>query len=115
MYSDLRGLALVPLRKDEGLHRCASGATPGRRATGNGRIAVDLGLARPDPCEMDDDIFPSKPDDPLVLLARQDLDPLSQEELEVRIAALRAEIGRVEAHMAAVARHRSAADALFKR
>jgi uncharacterized small protein (DUF1192 family) len=64
---------------------------------------------------MDDDFFSSKPDDPLVLLARQDLDPFSQDELEERVAALRAEIARVEAHVAAVSRHRSAADALFKR
>ena len=64
---------------------------------------------------MDDDLFSSRPDDPLVLLARQDLDPLSGDELEKRIAALQAEIARVQAHMAAVSRHRSAADALFKR
>ncbi|MCW3797085.1 DUF1192 domain-containing protein [Sphingomonas sp. BN140010] len=64
---------------------------------------------------MDDDFFSSKPDDPLVLLARQDLEPLSVDELEERIAALQAEIARVQAHMAAASRHRSAADALFKR
>lgn len=64
---------------------------------------------------MDDDLFPSKPDDPLVLLARQDLDPFSQDELAVRIEALKAEISRVERHMTAVDRHRAAADALFKR
>ncbi len=63
---------------------------------------------------MDDD-FSSKPDDPLVLLAKQDLDPLSQDELAERIALLRAEIARVESHMAAADRHRSAADALFRR
>ncbi|MFC7537765.1 DUF1192 domain-containing protein [Sphingomonas sp. GCM10030256] len=62
-----------------------------------------------------DDLFPSKPDDPLVLLARQDLDPMSGEELEARIEALTAEIARVQAHMAQAAQHRSAADALFKR
>lgn len=64
---------------------------------------------------MDDDAFSSKPDDPLALLARQDLDPLSQDELQERVDALRAEIARVQAHMEAVTRHRSAADALFKR
>lgn len=64
---------------------------------------------------MDDDFFSSKPDDPLVLLARQDLDPLSQDELGERIEALEAEIARVRAHMDAVSKHRSAADALFKR
>jgi uncharacterized small protein (DUF1192 family) len=62
-----------------------------------------------------DDLFPSKPDDPLTLLARQDLDPLSIDELHERIAALKAEIGRVEAHIAAVTAHRSAAEELFKK
>ena len=62
-----------------------------------------------------DDLFPSKPDDPLVALGRQDLDPLSIEELKERIEVLRAEIARVEAHMDAATRHRSAAEQLFKR
>ena len=64
---------------------------------------------------MDDDLFPSKPDDPLVLLGKQDLDPLSQDELTARIEALKAEIARTETHMTTAARHRAAADALFKR
>jgi uncharacterized small protein (DUF1192 family) len=62
-----------------------------------------------------DDLFPSKPDDPLVALGRQDLDPLSIEELHERIAALKAEVARVEAHIDAVNKHRSAAEQLFKR
>lgn len=62
-----------------------------------------------------EDLFPSKPDDPLVQLARQDLDPLSIDELDERIAALRAEIARVEAHIERVKRDRSAAEELFKR
>ena len=49
------------------------------------------------------------------LLARQDLDPLSQDELHERIAALEAEVVRVRQHIDAVSKHRSAADALFKR
>lgn len=64
---------------------------------------------------MDDELFPSKPDDPLVLLSKQDLDPLSQDELVARIEALKAEIARTEHHMTTAARHRAAADALFKR
>jgi uncharacterized small protein (DUF1192 family) len=64
---------------------------------------------------MDDEFFSSRPDDPLAILARQDLDPLSQDELDERITALEAEIARVRAHMEAASRHRSAADALFKR
>ena len=35
-----------------------------------------------------DDLFPSKPGDPLVELAKQDLDPMSIEELTERIEAL---------------------------
>ena len=62
-----------------------------------------------------DDLFPSKPDDPLVALARQDLDPMSIEELKARIGALRAEIGRVEAHIQRAETHRSAAEELFKK
>ena len=64
---------------------------------------------------MDDDLASSRPDDPLVQLGRQDLDPLSQDELGARIVALQAEIARVRAQMEAASRHRSAADALFKR
>ena len=62
-----------------------------------------------------EDLFPSKPEDPLVALARQDLDPLSIEELQSRIDALNAEIARVEAHMQQAQTHRSAAEELFKK
>ena len=62
-----------------------------------------------------DDLFSSKPKDPLVELARQDLGPLSLEELAIRIEALKAEIARVEAHRDDAARHLSAADELFKK
>ena len=56
-----------------------------------------------------------RPGDPLVLLARQDLDPLSVAELEARIAALEAEIGRTRRKMQGAINHRASADALFKR
>jgi uncharacterized small protein (DUF1192 family) len=62
-----------------------------------------------------DDLFPNKPDDPLVALGKQDLDPLSIAELEERIEALKAEIVRVETHMQRAQVHRSAADELFKK
>ena len=62
-----------------------------------------------------DELFPSKPGDPLVELGRQDLDPISNEELHERIAALKAEIARVEAHIERVSAHRSAAEELFKK
>lgn len=63
----------------------------------------------------EDDFFSSRPQDPLTLLVKQDLGPISQDELAERIEILRGEIARIEAHMAAVDRHRSAADELFKR
>ena len=62
-----------------------------------------------------DDLFPSKPGDPLVELARQDLDPMSIEELKARIESLKAEIARVESHMQRAQTHRSAAEELFKK
>ena len=62
-----------------------------------------------------EDLFPNKPGDPLTELARQDLDPLSIEELHARIATLKEEIARVEAHIERVNRDRSAAEELFKR
>lgn len=62
-----------------------------------------------------DDLFPSKPGDPLVELAKQDLDPMSIEELHARIEALKAEIARVEAHIDHAQAHRSAAEDIFKK
>ena len=62
-----------------------------------------------------EDLFPSKPGDPLMELAKQDLDPISIDELHARIEALKAEIARVEAHMNRAQAHRSAADELFKK
>ena len=62
-----------------------------------------------------DELFPDKPADPLTGLVKQDLDPLSIEELNERIATLKAEIARVEAHIERVNRDRSAAEELFKR
>ena len=80
-----------------------------------GRL-IDLGIAWVNDSAMDvDDLFPSKPDDPLTQLAKQDLDPISIEELHARIDALKAEIARVEAHIERVNAHRSAAEQLFKR
>lgn len=63
----------------------------------------------------DDDFFTSRPGDPLSLLVRQELGPLSVAELQERIETLKGEIARVEQHLAETARHRSAADELFKR
>jgi uncharacterized small protein (DUF1192 family) len=62
-----------------------------------------------------EDLFPSKPDDPLVALGKQDLDPMSIDELKERIELLKAEIARVEAHMQRAQTHRSSAEDLFKK
>jgi uncharacterized small protein (DUF1192 family) len=62
-----------------------------------------------------DDLFPDKPGDPLTELSKQDLDPISIEELRARIEALKGEIARVEAHITRVEAHRSAAEQLFRK
>jgi uncharacterized small protein (DUF1192 family) len=62
-----------------------------------------------------DENLPLRRDDPLANLVRQDLDPLSVAELEERIALLKAEILRCEGKIAFATRHRSAADALFRK
>jgi len=77
---------------------------------------IDLAVRRVNDSVMDlDELFPSKPDDPLVALGKQDLDPLSIDELKDRVEALKAEIARVEAHMNRAQTHRSAAEELFKK
>ena len=62
-----------------------------------------------------EELFPDKPDDPLTLLTRQDLDPLSVEELEARILLLEAEIARVRAKLQSSVNFRASADELFKK
>lgn len=62
-----------------------------------------------------DELFPDKPKDPLVQLVRQDLDPLSVEELNERIETLEGEIARVKAKINAAVNHRSIAEDLFKK
>ena len=62
-----------------------------------------------------DELFPSKPGDPLVELAKQDLDPLSIEELQARVGALEVEIARVKTHMQRAQSHLSKAEELFKK
>lgn len=62
-----------------------------------------------------DELFPNKPDDPLAQLARQDLDPLSVDELHARIAALEVEVARVKAKLDASVKFRASAEDLFKR
>jgi uncharacterized small protein (DUF1192 family) len=62
-----------------------------------------------------DENLPLRRDDPLTILVRQDLDPLSVDELAARIHILKSEIARCEGKIAFATRHRSAADALFRK
>jgi len=62
-----------------------------------------------------DDPLAKRPDDPVSLLARQDLDPLSVDELEARIAALEQEIARCRSKIEKSVNHRLTAEALFRR
>jgi uncharacterized small protein (DUF1192 family) len=62
-----------------------------------------------------DELFPAKPDDPLTQATRQDLDPLSVDELHARIALLEGEIARVKAKIDASVSFRASAEAIFKK
>lgn len=59
--------------------------------------------------------LPRRKDDLAAQLGKQDLDPLSVDELEERIALLEAEIARARAKIQHAVNHRASADALFKR
>jgi uncharacterized small protein (DUF1192 family) len=62
-----------------------------------------------------DELFARKPADPLILMAKQDLDPLSVEELHERLEILAVETARVKQKLEGAVNHRASADALFKR
>ncbi|MFM6854391.1 MAG: DUF1192 family protein [Sphingopyxis sp.] len=62
-----------------------------------------------------DDFLPARADDPISLMRAQDIDPLSVDELDARIAALLAEVERTQARRAFAVNHKSSAEALFKR
>ena len=63
---------------------------------------------------MEIDDAPSRPNDALRELIRQDLDPLSVTELEARITALEGEIARSRLKLERAVNHRASADQLFK-
>ena len=63
---------------------------------------------------MDDENLP-RAKDPIVLLAKEDLDPLSLAELDARVAALEAEIARVKAKKSAAVNHKAIAETLFRK
>ena len=73
-----------------------------------------MGLVN-DPAMDLDDILPKNPGDPLVQLTKQDLDPLSVDELHARIALLEAEIARARVKIDRAVNHRANAEGLFKR
>lgn len=61
-----------------------------------------------------DELFPGRPDDPLALLAKQDIDRLSVDELDARVVALEAEIARTQARRQFAVNHKASAESLFK-
>ncbi len=63
----------------------------------------------------DDDDGPRGANDPLAMLIKQGLDPLSVDELEKRISVLQNEIRRCEAKKSFAVSHRASADSLFKK
>lgn len=62
-----------------------------------------------------DELLPKKADDPLTQVTRQDLDPLSVDELHERIAVLEGEIARVKAKVESSVNFRATAEELFKK
>jgi uncharacterized small protein (DUF1192 family) len=64
--------------------------------------------------DTDDIAPPPRAGDPVTLLGRQDLDPLSVAECDARIAALETEITRTKLRRDTAIHHRAGADALFK-
>jgi len=64
--------------------------------------------------DSDDLAPPPRAGDPVTLLAKQDLDPLSVAECDARIAALEREIARTRARREKAVQHRASADAIFR-
>jgi len=64
--------------------------------------------------DSDDIAPPPRAGDPVTLLAKQDLDPLSVAECDARIAALEVEITRTRARREKAVHHRASADAIFR-
>jgi len=62
-----------------------------------------------------DENLPRRKDDLAAQLGKQDLDPLSVDELNERIALLESEIARCKNKIQHAVNHRASADALFKR
>lgn len=65
------------------------------------------------PMDMDE-LFAKRPEDPLAKLVRQDLDPLSVNELRERVTVLEAEIVRVNQKIQGAVNFKASAEGLFK-
>lgn len=63
----------------------------------------------------DEENLPRNANDPVALLIKQDLDPLSVDELNQRISMLQSEISRCEAKKSFAVTHRASAENLFKK
>jgi uncharacterized small protein (DUF1192 family) len=64
--------------------------------------------------DTDDIAPPPRAGDPVTLLAKQDLDPLSVAECDTRIATLESEIARTRTRREKAVQHRGSADAIFR-
>ena len=62
-----------------------------------------------------DDFLSKRPESPLALLMREDLDRFSVDELAERIALLEGEVARTKAKRDSATAFRSAADSLFRK
>jgi uncharacterized small protein (DUF1192 family) len=62
-----------------------------------------------------EELLSKRPESPLALLRREDLDRLSVDELAERIALLEAEISRTKAKRDSASAFRSQADSLFRK
>jgi len=62
-----------------------------------------------------EDLFSAKPEEPLDMLVRQDLDPLSVEELRERIERLEGEIARVKAKLDGSISFRASVEDIFRK
>ena len=60
-----------------------------------------------------DELFAKRPEDPLAKLVKQDLDPLSVNELRERVAVLEAEIERVNQKIEGAVNFRPSAEGLL--
>ena len=72
-------------------------------------------IGRRSPSMDADDLLPSRPDSPLALLAREDIDRLTVDELDARVVALQTEIERTQARRKDAVNHKATAEALFNR